>query len=77
MVFSLSLGPRREADDPIITWQCPGYTIPSRLMAASTWWFHDLAAGLVSPDGKRMKGSYAAPAGAGRASWEWDLHLEP
>jgi len=38
---------------------------------------HDIAAGMISPDGRTLKGTYRGASGPAVMSWEWDLQLVP
>jgi hypothetical protein len=76
--FSMGLGPWPDAYQPRVPWRCPDHTIVSTLMGVYTFWHYDIAAGLLSPDSKTLKGSFQASLpGGGSHFWEWDLHLEP
>jgi hypothetical protein len=77
MIFSVSIGPWPDAHDPVIIWQCPGYTIPARLLSLGVWWHYDIPTGLISLDGKTLKGNYRTASGSRSSYWEWDLHLVP
>jgi len=77
MKYSVALGPWPDQYDPRITWDCPEHHIQTSNLGVYIWWNHDVAAGMNSPDGKTLKGTYRGSVAQAVMSWEWDLHLEP
>jgi hypothetical protein len=67
--------PWPDAYQPQLTWKCRGRppTQPGAAYQVFNWWY--VPDGVVSPDGKRMKGSSTAVFGAWESTFQWELHL--
>lgn len=73
--YNVGVGPWPDAYEPRITWKCKGGVLPTQPGTAYqvfNWWY--VPDGVLSPDGKTMKGSSTAVFG-GEATFQWELHL--
>jgi hypothetical protein len=74
--FTVSIGPwpdQYEADFAITCKDAP--PLPGLLYGGGIWWGHP-PAGMLSPDGKTLVGSYQTANPLGTTRWTWDLQLD-
>ncbi len=74
--YSVALGPWPDQYQPIITWDCPEHDLQAPMLSMNIWWSHEMA-GMVSPDGETLKGTYHGAMGPSTAVYTWDLKLVP
>ncbi len=74
--YNVSLGPWPDQYQPRFIVRCgDSHSFPGLLYGLGNWWNHPVP-GMVSPDGKTLKGSYQAQVGPSATEvWEWDLRL--
>jgi hypothetical protein len=75
--FMVAIGPWPDAYVPRFVIRCKDSPpIPGVLFGGHLWWYH-APAGILSADGKTLKGTYEAPAPIpGTMKWTWDLQME-
>jgi hypothetical protein len=74
--YMVSIGPWRDEDQPQFTVRCPNSPpLPGIPWSMGIWWNHELP-GMVSADGKSLKGSYSSTGPIGKVTWNWDLQLD-
>ncbi len=75
--YSVAIGPWQDHHYPSYVIRCPNQPpIPGLLYNVAMWWNHE-DAGIISPDGRTLNGTYTAPWGpTGKATWRWSLTLQ-
>jgi hypothetical protein len=74
--FMVGIGPWRDEHQPQFQIRCPNQPpIPGVAFSFGIWWNHE-GPGMLSADGKTLKGSYTSSGPIGTATWSWDLQLD-
>ena len=74
--FMVSIGPWPDQYEPHFNIICKDAPpLPGLLFGAGIWWGHP-PAGMLSPDGKTLVGTYQTAGPTGTMRWTWDLQLD-
>ena len=74
--FTVSIGPWPDQYEPHFNITCKDAPpLPGLLYGGGIWWGHP-PAGMLSPDGKALVGTYQTANPTGTTRWTWDLQLD-